>query len=126
MFDPKGLASVVIFCFSFAVVNTEAQTQLSAEQQALIAADRGILDAMSGPKSDVAKISQMLAPEYVDVEDGATHPRAEVLQWEARRTTFRSNMKILVRSFFPRRLGMSLQTFTTPSLTTEPRNALTS
>jgi hypothetical protein len=65
-----------------------SQTPLTAGQQGMIAADRGILDAMSGPHSDVAKIAQLLAPEYSDVEDGASHSREEVLQWEARRTGF--------------------------------------
>lgn len=88
MVGPNGSACALLFLFSFSVLKTEAQTPLSAEQQALIAADRGILDAMSGSRSDAAKIAQMLAPEYVDVEDGATHSRAEVLQWEARRTDF--------------------------------------
>ena len=88
MFGPKRFAYAVITCLSFAAVNAEAQTPLSAEQQALIAADRGILDAMSGPKSNAEKVSQLLAPEYMDVEDGATHSRAEVLQWEARRMDF--------------------------------------
>ena len=87
MFCPKQFTYAVISCLSFAAVNTEAQP-LSAEQRALIAADRGILDAMSGPKSNPEKLSQLLASEYMDVEDGSTHSRAEVLQWEARREDF--------------------------------------
>jgi hypothetical protein len=87
MFVPKVFACAAVFCLSLSV-SSRAQTPLSPEQQALIAADRGILEAMSGPQSDSEKVAHALAPEYTDVEDGATHSRAEVLQWEARRRNF--------------------------------------
>jgi hypothetical protein len=88
MFMSKWFACAALSCVSLAAVNSRAQTLLSAQQEALIAADRGILDAMSGPKSNAEKVSQLLGPEYMDVEDGAAHSRAEVLKWEADRTDF--------------------------------------
>ena len=88
MFMTKWFACAAFSYFLLAAVNSRAQTPLSTEQEALIAADRGILDAMSGPKSNAEKVSQLLAPEYMDVEDGAAHSRAEVLKWEAERTDF--------------------------------------
>jgi hypothetical protein len=88
MFVPKLSAFTAVFCLSLSVASSRSQTPLSTEQQALIAADRGILEAMSGPKSDSAKVAQALAPEYTDVENGAAHSRAEVLLWEARRKNF--------------------------------------
>jgi len=88
MFQQRLVTYAAGCCFVLSMTRLRAQTALSAEQQALIAADRGILEAMSGQHSNVEKIAQALAPEYTDVEDGAAHSREEVLRWEAGRQGF--------------------------------------
>jgi len=88
MYKSMVIAYAGVCCLAMSMTTSRAQTALSAEQQALIAADRGILEAMSGPHSNVEKIAQALAPEYFDVEDGAAHSREEVLRWEATRQGF--------------------------------------
>ena len=62
--------------------------QASSAEQQLIDADRGMLQDMAGPHADQEKYAHALAPEYVDVEDGETHPRTEVLGWLAKLTGF--------------------------------------
>jgi len=48
--------------------------------QQLIAADRGLLEATAGPQPDVAKYEAGLAEDYIDIEFGAVHPRAEDIE----------------------------------------------
>jgi hypothetical protein len=46
-------------------------------QQQLIAADHALFNATAGPRPDVEKYQQMLAPDYVDIEFGTVHSRKE-------------------------------------------------
>lgn len=46
-------------------------------QQQLIATDRALFDVTTGPRPDVEKYQQMLAPDYVDIEFGTIHSRQE-------------------------------------------------
>ena len=53
-----------------------AQTDL---QQQMIAADRGLLEAMAGPQPNMERYEAGLAPDYLDIEFGAVHTREEDL-----------------------------------------------
>ena len=52
----------------------------SDAQRQLIAADRGILEAMEGPHPNVERSGQLLAPDYIETESGESHSREEVLK----------------------------------------------
>ena len=47
----------------------------------LIAADRGIWEAISSSHRNIAEVSKALAPDYIDVDSGVRHPREEVLKY---------------------------------------------
>jgi hypothetical protein len=49
-------------------------------QQQMIAADRGLLEAMGGPKPDTEKYEQGLAADFLDIEQGSSHSRQEVVE----------------------------------------------
>ena len=55
------------------------QNAASGLQQELIAADRGIWEAIAGARPDLAKVTAALAPDYLDVDSGARHSRDEVI-----------------------------------------------
>lgn len=57
-------------------------------QQELIAADRGIWEAIAGPHPDIGKVSAALAPDYIDIDSGVRHPREEVLDYLRGLTNF--------------------------------------
>ena len=65
--------------FLLSAVSLPAQAQLSTEQQ-LIAADRDIFEAMTGPHPNTAKLASALAPEYCDVEQGEVESRDKVMK----------------------------------------------
>ncbi len=46
-------------------------------QQQMIAADRGLLEAMAGPHPKIETYEAGLAPDYIDIEFGAVHTREE-------------------------------------------------
>ncbi len=81
------LLSALACCLTLSAAMLHAQGSPSAEQQ-LIDADRSMLEEMTGPHPDQDKYAHALAPEYLDVEDGATHTRTEVLGWVATLTGF--------------------------------------
>ena len=56
----------------------DAAQQNAAKQ--MIAADRGLWQAMSGPQPDMAKIESGYAKDYVDVSFGAVHTREEDME----------------------------------------------
>lgn len=53
--------------------------QSDLEQQ-MIAADRGLLEAMAGPQPNMERYEAGLAPDYLDVEFGTVHSREEDLK----------------------------------------------
>ena len=79
------LAYAVVCCLLWPGSSLCVQSGLSVEQQ-LVAADRGILEAMAGPHPDMDKLAGGLAPEYTDVELGEAKSRGDVLQDLARVT----------------------------------------
>lgn len=61
--------------------SARAQNAERDAQQQLIAADRGLLEAMAGPRPNIEKYDQALAQDYIDVGFGAVHSREEDLTW---------------------------------------------
>ena len=72
------LSGTVLFVTLFA--SALAQNSPHAVQQELIAADRSVWQAIAGSHPDIARVSQALAPDYIDMEVGVGHPRREVLK----------------------------------------------
>jgi hypothetical protein len=70
----KHLTPFVILVALSAPPPLRAQADL---QQQLIAADRALLNATSGPHPNVEKYEQGLAPDYIDIEFGSVHSREE-------------------------------------------------
>jgi hypothetical protein len=50
-------------------------------QRELIAADRGIWEAVAGSHANVDQVSAMLATDYVDIDSGIRHSREDALQY---------------------------------------------
>ena len=73
--SPSRLRSIALIVF--AVTASLPLGAQSGPAQQLIAADRALLEAISGPQPDVAKYEQLLAPDYVDIEFGAVHSRQQ-------------------------------------------------
>ena len=72
---PLFLPALVLLILSSALP-LYAQTDLA---QQMIAADRGLLEAMAGPQPKIEAYEAGLAPDYLDVEFGAVHSREEDL-----------------------------------------------
>jgi hypothetical protein len=49
-------------------------------QQQMIDADRGVWQAIAGPRPRIAQVRDALAPEYIDMELGICHSRDDVLK----------------------------------------------
>ena len=60
-----------------ATFSLHAQTDA---QQQLIAADRALLEALTGPAASVEKYEPLLAPDFIDIEFGQVHSRQEDLE----------------------------------------------
>lgn len=71
----------LLLCCGFSAGNiAPAQAAPSAQQQAMIAADRGIFEALSEAHADITRLDHLLAPEYTEVDDGTMHSRADLLR----------------------------------------------
>ena len=57
------------------------QSAPNGSQDQLIAADRGIWEAIAGSHPKMDQVSKALAPDYIDMEAGVRHPREEVLKY---------------------------------------------
>lgn len=68
------LSTVFLFAVCMGELSLHAQTD---PQQQLVAADRALLEALAGPTPNVQKYEPLLAPDYIDIEFGQVHPRAE-------------------------------------------------
>jgi hypothetical protein len=80
-----SLAKLTALVFLIAVLlvpaSVRAQNAEQDAQQQLIAADRGLLEAMAGPRPNIEKYDQALAQDYIGVGFGAVHSREEDLTW---------------------------------------------
>jgi hypothetical protein len=57
-----------------------AQNAPQALQAQLIAADRGIWQAIAGSRPNIEQVANALAPEYLDIELGVRHSKEQVLK----------------------------------------------
>ena len=69
--------SALLLSVLFGARPVDAQTDL---EQQMIAADRGLLEAMAGPQPNMERYEAGLAPDYLDVEFGTVHTREEDLK----------------------------------------------
>ena len=69
---------------------TELQKELAAPalQKELIAADRGIWEAIAASPLKMDRVSAALAPDYIDVDSGIRNSRADALQYVQGLTKF--------------------------------------
>ncbi len=72
---PLLLPALLLLALSSAL---PLHAQADLEQQ-MIAADRGLLEAMAGPHPNIETYERGLAPDYLDIEFGAVHSREEDL-----------------------------------------------
>ena len=77
MLRAQLLLSALVLSMLFGTLPVYAQTDL---EQQMIAADRGLLEAMAGPQPDMERYEAGLAPDYLDVEFGTVHSREEDLK----------------------------------------------
>jgi len=77
----KLTALVFLIVVLLVSASVHAQNAERDAQQQLIAADRGLLEAMAGPRPNMEKYDQALAQDYIDVGFGAVHSREENLTW---------------------------------------------
>ncbi len=72
---PSSLkATLLLFAATFSL-----HAQSDAQQQ-LVAADRALLEALTGPSASVQKYEPLLAPDFIDIEFGQVHSRQEDLE----------------------------------------------
>lgn len=76
-----GLFGIFLAC-------TSGQSVPPRVQQELIDADRGIWEAIGGSHPKLDQVSAALAPDYIDIDSGVRHPRAEVFQYLQGLTNF--------------------------------------
>ena len=77
----KLTALVFLIVVLLVSASVHAQNAERDAQQQLIAADRGLLEAMAGPRPNMEKYDQALAQDYIDVGHGAVHSREEDVTW---------------------------------------------
>ena len=77
MLRAQLLLSALVFLVLAGVRPAYAQTDLERQ---MIAADRGLLEAMAGPQPNMERYEAGLAPDYLDVEFGTVHSREEDLK----------------------------------------------
>jgi hypothetical protein len=82
----KRFSLPVLCAFLLAPISVHSETQ--TVQQQLIAADRGIWQAIAGPHPDIDKVMQLLAPDYLDIDSGTTNSRADVRKFLEGLTNF--------------------------------------
>jgi hypothetical protein len=68
------------FLFAAFFASAFARDAPPAVQRELIAADRSIWQAVAGSRPNTTQVSQALAPDYIDMELGVSHPREQVLK----------------------------------------------
>jgi hypothetical protein len=75
--------TALVFLIAVLLVSASVRAQNAEQdaQQQLIAADRGLLEAMAGPRPNIEKYDQALAQDYIDVGFGAVHSREEDVTW---------------------------------------------
>jgi hypothetical protein len=85
-----SLQALVTRAVVLSIVSTYAagQNASSALQEELIAADRGIWQAISGPRPQMDRVSAALAPDYLDIDSGVRHSRDEVFEYLRNLTNF--------------------------------------
>jgi hypothetical protein len=84
--------SFVLFFATFVAssfAGSKAQDAVGQVQDELIAADRGIWQAIAGARPDTDKVRAALATDYLDVDGGVRHSRDETLQYLAGLTDFK-------------------------------------
>jgi hypothetical protein len=80
MFRSIAVSSLLLIA---ALSTTLPLLSQSGLPQQLIAADRGLLEAMAGPKVNQEKYEQGLAADFIDIEQGSAHSRQEVVNPKA-------------------------------------------
>ena len=78
MSNLRSFASTVLSATLFASALAQGATHTA--QQELINADRSIWQAIAGPRPNIPEVSRALAPDYIDMELGVSHPREQVLK----------------------------------------------
>ena len=76
----KTLFSSTVF-FGALLTHALGQSAPSGSEQELIAADRGIWEAIAGSQPNMDRVNSALAPDYIDIDSGVRHSRDEVLQY---------------------------------------------
>lgn len=72
---PKVLIASVLVC------SVLARGAVQSAQLELIAADKGIWEAIAGPHANIDQVSAALAPDYIDIDGGVRHSRQEVMRY---------------------------------------------
>lgn len=88
MCDPLWLGLILrqqlLACtFLFGTVSACAFAQNTPNdlQKELVAADKGIWQAIAGLRSNMDQVSSALASDYVDIDSGVVHSRKEVFEY---------------------------------------------
>src|ERR1700721_2324469 len=74
-------ALVFLIAVLLVPASVRAQNAKQDAQQQLIAADRGLLEAMAGPRANMEKDKQAFPQDYIYVGFGVVHSREEALTW---------------------------------------------
>lgn len=72
------LSGAVLLATIFASAFAQDAPQTVEEQ--LISADRGVWQAIAGPRPNIEQVSKALAPGYLDIELGVRHSKEQVLK----------------------------------------------
>jgi hypothetical protein len=76
----KGVSASTVLVI-FACACALGQDPVSELQSELIRADRQIWQAIAGSHPNMDELNRALAPDYVDVDSGVRHSRAEVVEY---------------------------------------------
>ncbi len=70
-----------LFLFGAVLASAFGQNPPSGLPEELIAADRGVWEAIAGSHPNMELVNSVLAPDYIDIDSGVVSPREEVLQY---------------------------------------------